>query len=458
MPSGPDPSTQLTVQILFLLFLILINAFFASAEMAIVSCSKNKIKVLAQDGSRKAELLLKTLDEPNRFLSTIQIAITFAGFLASASAAVGISDDLGLWIGKFDISYSKEIAVVVVTILLSFVTLVLGELYPKRVALHHPESIAMAVIVPLNILSKICAPLVFILSGTVNILLRLTRQNVEMGEESFSEDEVMSMLEVGREAGALKEEGKKMINSIFEFDDKLAYEVMTPRTDVFLIDVNDPPQEYLDELMELRYSRIPVYDDDTDNIIGILNIKDFFLQAREKGFENVDIRSILRKPYFIPETKNIDSLFMNLQSTKNHIAILIDEYGGFSGIVTLEDIIEEVMGDIDDEYDEQETEIEKISDTEYLLDGFASLDDINEELGLDLDSDNSETIGGVLIDILGEIPEDSEQLNHEIKLKGCICKILSVKEHRIEKIHLTIDESITGEEDDEVDETAEPEE
>jgi len=338
------------------------------------------------------------------------------------------------------------------------VTLVLGELYPKRVALHHPESIAMAVIVPLNILSKICAPLVFILSGTVNILLRLTRQNVEMGEESFSEDEVMSMLEVGREAGALKEEGKKMINSIFEFDDKLAYEVMTPRTDVFLIDVNDPPQEYLDELMELRYSRIPVYDDDTDNIIGILNIKDFFLQAREKGFENVDIRSILRKPYFIPETKNIDSLFMNLQSTKNHIAILIDEYGGFSGIVTLEDIIEEVMGDIDDEYDEQETEIEKISDTEYLLDGFASLDDINEELGLDLDSDNSETIGGVLIDILGEIPEDSEQLNHEIKLKGCICKILSVKEHRIEKIHLTIDESITGEEDDEVDETAEPEE
>ena len=175
-----------------------------------------------------------------------------------------------------------------------------------------------------------------------------------------------------------------------------------------MIDINDEADEYLDELMELRYSRIPVYEDDLDNIIGILHIKDYFIKARESGYENVDLRSILRKPYFVPETKNIDSLFFDLQKSKNNIAILIDEYGGFSGIVTTEDIIEEIVGEIEDEFDEEEPEIEQIDENTYLLSGFAYLDDINEEIGTDLESDNSETIGGFLIDILGEIPDEDE--------------------------------------------------
>ena len=219
---------------------------------------------------------------------------------------------------------------------------------------------------------------------------------------------LIAMLEAGERGGVLKEEGRKMINSIFEFDDKLAYEIMTARTDVFSIDINDPTSEYIDELMELRYSRIPVYDDDNDNIIGILNIKDYLINARETGFDNVDISNILRKAYFVPETKNIDSLFFEMQKMKQHIAILIDEYGGFAGIVTMEDIIEEVMGEIDDEYDEETVEIEKIDDNTYRLEGYAELDHINEELGTRFDSEDSETIGGFLVDIMGEIPEEDE--------------------------------------------------
>ena len=444
MPSGPDPSsTPISVQIIFLLILILINAFFAAAEMSVVSVNKNKIKMLAQEGNKRAKLVQDLLDDPNVFLSTIQVAITLAGFLASAAAAVGMSDDLGAVLSSIGIPYGKQVAVVVVTIILSYVTLVFGELYPKRLALHHSEAIAMAVVRPIIVISKITRPFVWILSISVNIVLRLTRQKVDAEEDEFSEDEVMSMLEAGQESGALKEEGKKMINSIFAFDDKLAYEVMTPRTDVFFIDINDPPEEYMDELMELRYSRIPVCDDDSDNIIGVLHIKDFLIKARTEGFDTVDIRSILRKPYFVPETKNIDSLFFDLQSAKQHIAILIDEYGGFSGIVTMEDIIEEVMGDIDDEYDEEELEIEKLDDNTYIVDGFVDLDDLDEELGLSLESENNETLGGFLIDILGEIPADDgdpDMLEEDrvIEYENCVFKIESVQERRIEKVKIYI--------------------
>ncbi|MEG0829021.1 MAG: hemolysin family protein [Anaerovoracaceae bacterium] len=433
-----DPGTPLALQFTFLIILIIVNGVFAAAEMAFVSVNKNKIKVLAQDGSRRAIVLQKLLETPNIFLSTIQVAITLAGFLASASAAVGMSDELGGFLSSFGIPYGKEVAVVLVTLILAYVTLVLGELYPKRLALHHSEGIAMIMARPIVVISKLSKPFVWLLSISVNILLKITRQKVDMEDDEFSEDEVMSMLEVGQESGVLKEEGKKMINSIFAFDDKLAYEVMTPRTDVFSIDINDPTEEYIDELMELRYSRIPVYEDDSDKIKGILYIKDYLIKAREDGFENVDISGIIRKPYFIPETKNIDALFFELQKTKQHIAILIDEYGGFSGIVTMEDIIEEVMGDIDDEYDEEEPEIERIDESTYLIDGVMDLDDINDEIGTNLESENSETVGGFIIDILGEIPDEDEDEDRIVEFENYVFKIESMKERRIEKVKLYI--------------------
>ena len=285
----------------------------------------------------------------------------------------------------------------------------------------------------------ILKPFVVILTFIADVFLKMFRQETKIEYSGYSEEQVMSILESGQQSGAIKEEGKKMINSIFQFDDELAYEIMTPRTDVFLIDINDSTDEYLDELMELRYSRIPVCEDDTDNIIGIFHIKDYLIKARETGFDKVDIRSILRKPYFVPETKNIDALFFELQIEKQHIAILIDEYGGFSGIVTMEDIVEEIVGDIEDEYDEQGHVINKIDDNNYYLDGNVYLSDLSEEININLESENSETIGGFIIDILGEIPEEGDE-NREVVFENYIFTILSVKERRIEKVKLHIEE------------------
>ncbi|MDD6647214.1 MAG: hemolysin family protein [Firmicutes bacterium] len=441
-------------QIFLLVVLIAVNAYFAAAEMAIVSVNKNRIRTIAQEGNRKAEALLKLIDDPNKFLSAIQVVITLAGFLTSAEAAVSFSDDMGVFLEGFGIPYGQEISVVIVTLILSFFTLVFGELFPKRLAMLHADAIAMGVVKPILFISAVFKPFVWLLSITVTIMLKICRQRTDVTYVEYSEDDIVSMLEAGQESGELKEEGKKMITGVFAFDDMLAYEVMTPRTDVFSIDINAPTEEYIDELMELRYSRIPVYEDDSDNIIGILYIKDYLIKAREDGFDNVDFRSILRKPYFVPETKKIDSLFFELQTTKQHIAILIDEYGGFSGIVTMEDIIEEVMGDIDDEYDKEEPEIQKIDDMTYVMDGRMDLDDIDEEIGINLESDNSETIGGFIIDILGEIPDEND-VGKEIDFENYRFRIDSIRERRIEQITMTIMTPDSGDGDEKDDDRSE---
>ncbi len=438
MDTVPVPGNDVSTQIILILILTLINAFFAASEMAIVSSSKTKMKMYAQNGNKKAEKVLKVLEEPTKILSTIQIAITLAGFLASASAAVGIADDVSVILEPLGIPYVNEISVVVITIILSYFTLVFGELFPKRIAFQHSEKIAMAVIGLIVGMSKVLAPFNFILSKSVSFLLFITRQKEKDQSEEYSEEEVKSMIDASHDAGALKEEERKMINSIFEFDDTCAYEIMTPRTDVFAIDIDDSPEDYLDELMNLKFTRVPVYEEDTDNIIGILNVKDFIIKAREFGFENVDLRKILRKPLFVPDGKKVDTLFYELQRTKQQISILIDEYGGFAGIVTVEDIIEEIVGEIDDEYDDEETGVVKLSDNLFTFEGNFDLDDFNEATGLNLQSENSETIGGFIIDILEEIPDENNKDKWEIAYENLIFKIESVKDRRIEKGSLRI--------------------
>lgn len=435
-----DPSTSVAVQLILLAILTVINAFFASAEMAVVSVNKNRIKILAQDGNKKAKLLMELFEQPNKFLSTTQVVITLAGFLASALAATGLSDDIGAFFTSLSIPWGKQVAIVLVTLILSYFNLVLGELYPKRLALQYAEKISLLSVRPILFISKLTRPFVWLLSISVTFLLRLSNVKDENIEEQYSEEEIKSLLEVGQETGLIKEKGKEMINSIFEFDDKLAYEVMTPRTDVYMINIQDQLSDYVDELLVNRHSRIPVYEKDSDNIIGILYLKDFTVEARKVGFEHVDIRSLLRKPYLVPESKNIDELFRELQESKVHIALLIDEYGGFSGIVTIEDIIEEIMGNIEDEYDDEDSEahIVKIDELTYLIDGQYYLDDLNEELGLTLESDEHETIGGLIIDILGEIPEENETETRIIKMKDCVVEIQAVKDRRIDRLKLTI--------------------
>lgn len=430
-------TTNVISQLLFLVILTIANAFFAGAEMATVSVNKNKIKILAEEGNKNAQLLQYLLKEPTRFLSTIQVAITLSGFLASASAATSFSYPLNVIMTKLGIPYGETIAIIIVTIILSFFTLVFGELVPKRIALQKAEIVSLFTVKPVLFISKLTSPFIKLLSFSTNFVLQILGMKVENLEENISKEEIRSMVEVGQANGVFNETEKEMINSIFEFDDILASEIMIPRTDVYFIDIDASVAEYLDELLSTKHSRIPVYEEDIDNIIGVLYIKDLILEARNKGFENVDIRSILRKPYLVPESKNIDTLFKEMQKSKKYIAILIDEYGGFSGIVTMEDLVEEIMGNIDDEYDDNEPKLEKIDNHTYLVDGIYSIDDLIDNLNIDIISKNHNTISGYLIDILGEIPDDT-YLDKEIEVNDIIFKIKSIKENRIDKIELIL--------------------
>ena len=432
-----DPQgSSIMVQLLLIVILTMINAYFAASEMAIVSVSKTKIHRLVEEGNKKAELVEKLLQEPTAFLSTIQVAITLAGFFNSASAATGISLRFATVLKQWQVPYGETIAIVVITILLSFVTLIFGELVPKRIALQNAEKFSMMCAKPIVVVSKIASPFIKILSWSTKFVLRLFGMHDENVEESLSREEIRSMVESGQENGVFNETETEMINSIFEFDDIQAEDVMTPRTEVFCIDINDPLDSYL---MEMHYTRIPVYEDTVDDIIGILHIKDFLIEAHKYHYDytKVDIRKILRKPYFVLETKNIDELFKEMQKKRQHLAILVDEYGGFSGIATIEDLVEEIMGDIEDEYDEiEEPQLKKLDEHTYLIDGFMNVDDLNEELSLDLESEDHDTISGFLLDLLGKILEDGSKTS--VDYKNLHFDILEVEDKHIEKIRLII--------------------
>ena len=427
----PDPSSlPLAVKAAFMAGAMFFNGLIVLTNTALNAVSRSKIRQMADDGDPAAKRLCDLLNSPleyrftNRLLSYVFIVI-------------------GLYFALQLPQHPLISGIVYVAALITF-----SEYFTRKLAQQHSESVSLAFCGIQKVTVILMKPFVVLLTFISDMFLKIFRQETKIEYVGYSEERVMSMLETGQQSGAIKEEGKKMINSIFQFDDELAYEIMTPRTDVFVIDINDPPEEYMDELMELRYSRIPVCEDDTDNIIGILHIKDFLIKAREDGFDKVDIRSILRKPYFVPETKNIDALFFELQIEKQHIAILIDEYGGFSGIVTMEDLVEEIVGDIEDEYDEQGHVIEKIDDNTYYLDGNVYLSDLSEETNICLESENSETIGGFLIDILGEIPGEGDE-NREVVFENYLFTILSVKERRIEKVKLHVLPENTDEEEEE---------
>ena len=313
----------------------------------------------------------------------------------------------------------------------------LADILPKKLAAQSSETTGVRLVGFQRFVYYVTLPLVWICRGIANLILKIMGRKTDVDDTYFSEDKIMSMLDRGHESGEIDEEGMRMIDSIFEFDDLLAYEIMTPRTDVFMFDADDDRSEYFEELTELTHSRIPVYEGDPDNIIGILHIKDYLYNATKKGFDNVDIKKLLRPAYFVPETKNIDSLFRELQKKKQHLAILIDEYGGFSGIVSVEDIIEQIVGDIDDEFDEEDRIITKVNDNSYIVDGNVYLDDLEEETDIELESETSETVGGFLIDLMGEIPRENVKYD-PISYEDYDFTILSVKDRRIEKLRIDI--------------------
>lgn len=442
----------ITGQLLLLFILTMTNAFFAASEMAMVSVDKKKLSVEAEDGNKKAKMLLDLLKEPSRFFSTIQVGVTAAGFFASGSAAKGLSDDLGRLLVRFGVPFADNVAFVLITVILMYFNLVFGELVPKRVALKYSEKFSKFAIGAINIIDKLMRPFVALLSFSTNSVLKLLGIETEGVEEKITLEEIRSMVEVGQEQGVINPIEREMIDGVIGFDDKLAEEVMTARTEVFMIDLEDPLEEYLDELLQLKYSRIPVYEGYVDNIVGILYLKDLLLEAYKAGFDNIDIRKILRPAYFVPERKNINELFNELQAKRQHMAILIDEYGGFSGIVTMEDLIEEIVGDIDDEYDQDEPELRKIDESVYIAKGTLSIRELNNKLDLELDEDSEDydTLGGFLIDQIGYIPEDGQKV--VVEYENLEFHIEEISDKRICWVRIVINEpkeEVKEDEDDE---------
>lgn len=422
--------------IILILILVMVNAFFASAEMAIVSMNKTKLNLLAEDGNKKAKLLLSLVKDTSKFLATIQVGITFAGFFASASAATTISSQFGEFLTNFGIPYGNNIALVITTLIISYITLVLGELVPKRIALQNAEKIAMISVKPIIIISKITKPFVWFLSLSTNLILKLLGVKTDGVEEKISREEIRSLVELGEEQGTINETERTMIDGIIKFDDILAKEVMTPRTETFCIEANTDIKESINLILQENYSRIPVYEEEIDNIVGVIYMKEIFAAVINNGIETLSIKDVMRTPYMVPETKSIDKLLKDMQDSQNHIAVVIDEYGGFSGIVTLEDLLEEVIGEIEDEYDDSFTDIEKIDDKTYIVNGLVTISDINKYLNLDFQSNAIDTIGGLVIENIGTIPND--YVNKEIIINCIKFKILSLDGKRIEKIQLSM--------------------
>ncbi|QXE01212.1 hemolysin family protein [Terribacillus sp. DMT04] len=434
MNSPDDPGSPVILQLVLIGILTALNAFFAAAEIALVSLNKNRISQQADNGDKKAAMLEKLIADPSKFIATIQVGITLAGFFSSASAATGLADRFAGVLG--DIPYAQQISVVVITILLSYVTLVFGELFPKRVALQNAEKIARFSVTPILFISKIAMPFVKFLSFSTNMLVKITRVGNDAEAEKVSREEIKLLAQTGQEEGILNEDELGMIKGVFDLDDKIAREIMTPRTDTFTLSIDTPPNELADILLEQKYSRIPVYQTDSDTIVGILNIKDYFKAVRVHGFDSVRLESILREAHFVPETKYIDDLLKELQQTHNHLAILIDEYGGFSGIVTMEDMIEEIVGDIDDEYDEIEGQLTRIDENTYLANGSLQIDEFNDFFDTDIDVPNFDTIAGFILDRVGSIPD--EDADTVVEYENMLFTVESVRDNRLEKIKIEL--------------------
>ncbi|MGO3018725.1 MAG: hemolysin family protein [Anaerococcus sp.] len=428
-----DDGGAIWIKLLLILILTYVNAFFASAEMAMVSSKKNKIRELADEGDERALILLKISKDQTRFLSTIQVAITLAGFFSSGSAATSISKVLGDFLINKGISYGPTISFIVVTLLLSYLTLVFGELVPKRIALQNSENVALKSAKTIAVASKIFYPFVRSLSFSTATVLKILGKYSEDVEEKISEEELKSYIKVSTEQGVINSAGEEMIVNIMDFDDKLAYEIMTPRTSIYMVDYDEFSTETVAEILKEGYSRVPVYKDNTDNILGIVYIKDIFVEYAKNDYQKINLDNCIKPPYYVPETKKIDHLLKELQKTNNYIAILIDEYGGFSGMVTVEDIVEEIVGEIKDEYDREIPHIEKIAKNEYMVDGSMDIEDINDEINIYLYSDKHETISGLIIEKLGFIPDEKEKEKLQVKVNGCILKEFTVADKKIIK-------------------------
>jgi putative hemolysin len=426
------------------LFLIVINAVFAAAEIAVVSLNDNKIRRLSKEGDKKATKMLKMLDNPSAFLSTIQIAITLSGFLASAFASDYFADMIVYFlvetckINSLPADVMHLISVIIITLILSYFTLIFGELVPKRIAMKKSEQIARGISGLMRSMAVIFKPVVWLLSISTNGVLRLFGINPHDDDEPVSEDEIRMMIDIGEEKGTIASAEKEMIENIFEFNNTTAGDIMTHRTDMSVIWADETNEEILHKIIETGYSRFPVCGEDIDQVIGVVRTREFLLNLR--GENPKSLIDLATTAYFVPLTVRADILFHNMQSKKYHMAIIVDEFGGTSGLVTMEDLLEEIVGNIYDESDTQTAqEIKKIADNQWLISGSAAIEDIEEALEITINDDDDDTyttLGGLIFSQLNQIPDDGT--HPEVTVKGLRIIIEKIQERRVEWAYVSV--------------------
>lgn len=423
MSTEGDPNSLLQVislgipgSIIFILVLILMNGFFAMSEMALVSVRRTRIKQLVEEGVARALTVQKLLEDPTRFLATVQIGVTLIGFFASAAGAVTLARPLADWFARTDIPVIAEnatgIAVALITLVIAYASLVIGEISPKSLALQYAERIALVTAGPIMFISYIVSPLVKLMTWTSNILVRPFGGTASFSPPILTEEELKMLVEAGEEEGVLEEEEKEMIHSIFEFTDTVVRKVMVPRIDMHAVEVNAMVDELMEVITKAGHSRIPIYDETIDNIVGIVHAKDLLRALHENG-RNVTIRELMHPPYVIPENKMVDELLSEFKKSKIQMAIVVDEYGGTAGLVTIEDLLEEIVGDIMDEYDIEEPKIEILDECTSVVDARVPIDEVNEQMDLSLPEEEFDTIGGLVFGLLGRAAHEGETINYD---------------------------------------------
>ena len=420
-------------QIVLQLVLIALNAIFACAEIAVISMDDARIEKLAQSGSAGGRRLRKLTSQPASFLATIQVAITLSGFLGSAFASDSFAAMLTDWAiitwPGVNATVVHNIAVVIITLILSYFTLVLGELVPKRVAQRNPERIALAISGLITTISKVFKPIVWLLTVSTNGVLRLMRIDPNAEEESVTEENIRMMVDVGSEKGTIDDDEKEFIQNVFEFDDLSAGEIATHRTEVDMLDLADEPSDWEELMIRTRHFYYPVCREDADNIVGIIEFRDY-LMLRERNRENVE--KIIRPAYFVPDGVKADVLFKNLRAAADKFAIVLDEFGGFEGIITLNDLIGQLVGDLSDEA----PDIVKLNDTTWRISGTALIDDISGELDVHIDEEDSDTLSGLIFSRLGSVPEDGAKF--EIDIDRMHISVTNVEDHRVLSADITL--------------------
>ena len=433
-----DPSSQdLLLQFVLLAVLTLFNAFFSATEMAMVSLSRSRVEQKAEEGDKRYIRLLKVLENPNHFLSTIQVGITLITILSGAKLADTLGQVIGSWIGSGETAYA--VASFLSLAFLTYISIVFGELYPKRIALNLKDALAIRTVPFIIAIGKIVSPFVWLLSASTNLLSRLTPMTSDDADEKMTRDEIEYMLSKSEET--LDADEIEMLQGIFSLDELMAREVMVPRTDAFMVDIQDDTQTIIQSILKQNFSRIPVYDGDKDNVIGLVHTKSLLKEAFVSGFDNIIWKRILQDPLFVPETIFVDDLLKEFRNTQRQMAILLDEYGGMAGLVTLEDLLEEIVGEIDDETDRAEVYVHTIGENTYIVQGTMNLNDFNDYFDVELESDNVDTIAGYYLTGIGTIPT-TEKLSYDVESanKHIILTNDKVKNGRVTKLKVQIQE------------------